>query len=602
MRKFSFQLILFVFFVGCLSLFINTKNTVAFGLQPRCIESIVEDGTIHLDNAFDKMEYFTSNYTWDSFSYKGHVYINKQPGQFFIGAIPYFFLQLFGITYKSDFNLCCGVVTFFTSVIMTAVMMILLFNIAFNILRNKAKSFLIACFSGFGTLLLPYSGILQHDMCATFFLLLGFYFLFYRYHINNKHPIYMVLLSGFFTGFSFFSSYNAVTIISLICLYVFCKRKTNETILFAVSLFIGISTVLLFNFLVFGNPFSFAIVMYSNFFHQSNEFSISEYLPSILKRVDLYLLSPITAIEFYSPIYIVSYFGILFLPKKYLIEKIILLLAFPIQFFQPCLFGVAGYGWCQYGPRYLLESIPFVMIGLCGYYTKEKKPTVFILFVGMVSIVISAVGTIGVVYCNFYENGFVDYLLRIILNDNLPVYYFVPVGISIILISFLLFFLKKRNPFIKKVTFKQCFSLTGITFFVLIAIYFWFLSYGTWNLFQITYLGTIFDSLGEGILNGTYEVSKFALAWEAFEVNGKYYAYWGPFPALLRIIFNSILKTNYGHWANLSCLIAISLSLYAYLKSLKLALDLNNELSPVWKERIICTALIFLGLGSPFLF
>lgn len=609
-KKLPIQIILFLFFSGCLASFINTGNTLAFGLQSRCIEALVGNRTIFLDNPTDKMEFFTSSYTWDVFSYKDHVYINKAPGQFFLGAIPYLFLKLFGITYKSNFNLSCGVITFFTSILMTSLIMVLLFNISFNILKNRMKSFFVAFFAGFGTLLLPYSGVLQHDMCATFFLFLGFYFLFYRYHISNKHSLCMVLLSGFFTGFSFFNSYNVITIISIICLYVLCKRNINEIVLFFLSLLVGFSVTFIFNFIVFDSPLNFAIVLYSNFFHQSHEFSLSEYLPSILKRIDLYLISPITAIEFYSPIYIISYFGILLLPKKYFVEKTILLLAFPLQFFQPCLFGVAGYGWCQYGPRYLLESIPFTMVGLIGYFAWSKRLPVdkqnllnsFILFFGIVSVVICAVGTIGVVYCNFYEYGFSSYLKRIVANKDLPIYYFAPFAIVATWFSTLLLFVKYKRYTIKTVFNWGFYIIRTITFLFLVIFYIWFLSAKTWNLFQPTYLGTIFDSLGDGILKGTYEVDRFALAWEAFIINGKYYAYWGPFPALLRIFFNGLLKSNYGNWANLSCLIASFLSLCVYFKSLKLILGLNEELSNHFKEKAACIILLLFGLGSPFVF
>ncbi len=117
------QLILFIFFFGLLSLFINTNNIKAFSLQQLSIESIVERGHVYLEGSQTPGFQPVAAPWADAFSYKGHIYSNKQPGLAFIGSIVYFVLYKLGINYKKDAVLTGGLVTLFTSALMTSIMM-----------------------------------------------------------------------------------------------------------------------------------------------------------------------------------------------------------------------------------------------------------------------------------------------------------------------------------------------------------------------------------------------------------------------------------------------------------------------------------------------
>ena len=458
-RKIPFQLILFLFFFGCLTLFINDKNTVAFGLQPLGIQSIVERGHVYLDTPLDRMEYYTSNYTWDVFPYNGHVYLAKQPGQFFIGSAVYFFLYKSGITYQKNSTLVSNLIALFTTVPMVSIIMCLIFNIAFNITRSIKSSFLIAIFSGLGTLLLPYSGLLHHDICATFFLFLGFYYLFKRYHISKSSSSYTILIAGFCIGLALFSSNNTPTTILVLLLYILCKRDLKDISLFTFSLVVGLSASLVFNFIVFGHPLNFPILLYTKFYNLTHEMTFFEYLNSCKERVNQYLFSLITAITFYSPIYLISYIGLFFLPQKYKVERLILLLPLLLSFLQPSLkANFPGYGWCQYGPRYLIESMPFTMIGLSSFFLKKQHSGVnhplfksIVVLIGIISVIICSVGTMGVVYCGYYENAFLNYSKKIIAGE-LPKFIFLPLGITCIIISRILYFIKYPKREILKFT------------------------------------------------------------------------------------------------------------------------------------------------------
>lgn len=435
------QLILFIFFFGCLTLFVNSSEQHAYHFFRNGIRAIVETGHIYID------KYLPVRFNGDdAFDFEdGHRYLNKQPGVFFIGAVVYFFLYKAGITYEKNTALAGSLVTLFTSVIMTSLMGVFLFNIVFALTKSKIYSVITAVFFVFGTLIFPYSGIPHHDIFGTFFVFTGFYLLFYRYRISEKKSYPLIILAAFCTGFALFNSLNTVTLIVLCTIYIFCYRNKKDISLFVYVLIVSLLPTFIFNYLVFGDPF---------FFTGANE-DYKGPVPRLsaentLAKINMYLFSPRYAIPFYSPIFVVSLFGFLSFPRKYLIEMIVLPLAFVLLLCQ--LVNVGSVGGLQFGTRYLLESMPFVLIGLSGFFTKEKgiwgitlnkykylMPVVILL--GIVSVVICSTGSIvGTMYNHFDQrHPFIPYL-NMILSGELPSFPLFSLGVVCILISVLLLF------------------------------------------------------------------------------------------------------------------------------------------------------------------
>ena len=455
------QIILFIFFFGCLSLFLNTTNTSAYGLQGLGISSLIEHGHFYIDDpSSPDTKGYLSNATWDVFQYNDHIYLNKQPGQFIIAGIVYFFLTRLGISYTNNSILVSNLIALCTSVLMTAIMLTLLFNISLKLTDSKMYSFIVSSFCGLGTIILPYSMIPHHDIYATFFLFLGFYLLFHKYRILKRDSsFFQIALAGLSVGFSLFNSCNVFAVILSMVLYVVLNKDAKDIILFIIFLLVGLFPSFLFNYLVLDYPLHFPATIYSSTMSNPlGNITVTQFsVQNLVQKIDAYLLSPLTSITFFSPIVIISLLGFILFPKRYSNEKITLLLLFVFQLLQ--LSTIEAIGWCQYGPRYLLESIPFTLIGLSGFFVEEKNsigqflikskyllPTIF--SVGLVSIVICAVGTMGVIYCGYYENAFLCYLKKII-SGELPNYYFIPIGIACILISILLYFLRYPNNYKK---------------------------------------------------------------------------------------------------------------------------------------------------------
>lgn len=449
-----FSLIFFIFSFGTLAIFINSNDTNEYGLQQTGIEAIVERGHVYLEGSQTPQIQPKA----DFFTYKGHNYAAKQPGLFFIGSIPYFFLHKVGITYQKDVPIAGGFVTLFTSILMTALMMVLLFHIAVLFTSSKGYSALIACFFGFGTTIFPYSGITHHDIYGTFFSFLAFFFLFYNYRMRKKPRNSLLLLGGFFAGFALFSSMLSMVNVIIVALYVLAQRKPKHVLLFCIGFLVGILPVFIFNWVVFDHPLNFYTKV-GNFSDVTPRFSIK----NVLDKLYFYLLSPTSAILFFSPVFVLGLLGFVLFPRRYRIEKIILPLTFFLLLAHLSTLDTVGH--MMYGPRYLLPSMPFILIGLCGFFAKDKTAlgariqkwrlmTPFIVFAGIISIIINTAGSmIGTMRWVFNrENAFVEYMFKIITAD-LPDYHFASLGIFLIFVSLILHYLKYSEEY-KKVIYK----------------------------------------------------------------------------------------------------------------------------------------------------
>ena len=113
------------------------------------------------------------------------------------------------------------------------------------------------------------------------------------------------------------------------------------------------------------------------------------------------------------------------------------------------------------------------------------------------------------------------------------------------------------------------------------------------------WLSSVYDSLGSHLLRLNAEVDPDAIQWEGLRVKNKVYAYFGPFPAFLRIILNAVWPDFYGQWSRLTCLIAALLSVVAFGTMARIVLAHNVRLSEGMR-RFLCAALVLgFAFGTP---
>lgn len=165
-----------------------------------------------------------------------------------------------------------------------------------------------------------------------------------------------------------------------------------------------------------------------------------------------------------------------------------------------------------------------------------------------------------------------------------------------------------------KAEFKNSFYLTphaaGV-FLLILIVYFWLITYGSGKLFEIRddsgtggmdlVNGVPYDSLGESLLEGRAEVDPGSILWEGFLIHGETYMYFGPFPALLRILPNLLFPDMYGRWSRIFCLSASVLCLFAFIFIIKNCLGKNQYLTLAEKKLYFTISLLGFGLGTPLL-
>lgn len=136
-------------------------------------------------------------------------------------------------------------------------------------------------------------------------------------------------------------------------------------------------------------------------------------------------------------------------------------------------------------------------------------------------------------------------------------------------------------------------------YLLIVSLYWMLVTRFTGELIATEWLGSVYDSLGEHLLHLNAEVDQDAIRWERLTVNNKTYAYFGPFPAFVRIILNAMMPQFRGQWSRVSCLLAAALSVLAVsLMAKRVAAE--NKLLSRGRREVLC-ALLTLGFafGTP---
>lgn len=423
-----------VFFIY--GIFVNSNDQNAYTLQHAGIEALAERGTLYVDGSPTPQ----LKQVGDVFNHEGHLYAAKQPGQFFIGAVIYFILHLFGFSYANNYLLASSLVTWFTSCLMTSGIVIMLFKITLIFTRNKRLGLLASIFYGFGTMAFPYSGVTHHDAYGAFFIFASFYLLVVNHYANPSGRIIYPILSGIAAGLSIFTSVLPLFILIAEILYLLSYKRLKHILLFMAFCAISASPLLLYNYFSFGNP-----ILPANIAGNFNDTYPIFSLENIIKKIRFYLFSPNTSIYVFSPIVVFSFIGILFIPRQYIKERLFLL--FQSIFLFSYLTMMTTVGHCQYGPRYLIPTLPFLGLGLCGYWMGFnsgffskilgfKYLKAIIIIAGATSIVISTVGACqGTMYCSLDIWAFRAYLAKII-RGSFPEFPLFKVAAPLLLVTF----------------------------------------------------------------------------------------------------------------------------------------------------------------------
>lgn len=150
------------------------------------------------------------------------------------------------------------------------------------------------------------------------------------------------------------------------------------------------------------------------------------------------------------------------------------------------------------------------------------------------------------------------------------------------------------NSFRKMRFFLFAILLVGVLF-----VYYFFVTRFTMDLFKLEMLGYVFDSLARNLLLGNSTVDFSSIEWEAYFINNKFYTYWGPFPAFIRMIPLILSHPMYGMLTRFSCFLSAILSLIYFTLSINLV---TGKLSVLLRSVMRVLLILGFSFASPLFF
>jgi len=413
--------------------------------------SIIEKNTLDI-NAY-------ANFTGDRILVNGKYYSDKAPGiSLFLSPI-YF---IFKVSFRDEFgnnkyvlvpqpqfnttvyfiedNLEKSVLAAMTFGVillssLVGALSVVLFRRILLFYFNKNTSLILSILFGLSSLVFPYSTVLMGNSFSLFLLLLSFYVLQKDY--RQKYVIVGILL-----GLSFIVDYTSILVILPLIFFIWNKTSKSEKIKLFLSSVLGILPLFVYSFSVFNNPIGF--LAYYNFIDPSiypctygkkyfefcpEPLSLSlKSLPDIslvlaFKILHLFIF-PYRGILFYNPFlsfFIVNLFFV-FKRNRQLFYFSLFTFLFSIVLVS---FYSYWFGGSSFGPRYLVNSLPLMILPI-GYLLEDEKfkRRKILIFLFSLSILIStfhmflstATNWEGVIvvfdktdaylYANWYEKSF----------------------------------------------------------------------------------------------------------------------------------------------------------------------------------------------------
>ena len=136
------------------------------------------------------------------------------------------------------------------------------------------------------------------------------------------------------------------------------------------------------------------------------------------------------------------------------------------------------------------------------------------------------------------------------------------------------------------------------------AIFAWMLLVGRADLFAHEVLGEAYDAQARSLLHGHWDVPASVISFERFAINGRFYMYFGPWPAILRMPFIAFTHELDGRLSRLSMLLAFGVLLaFTARIAWQARLGLRGNAPMGWRSLVATGGFVFVvGGGSTALF
>lgn len=358
----------------------------------------------------------------DIISISGHFYSGKAPGTFFLGLVPFWLsdeiLTAIGVAPGIRYHFT----TYFSSVLtislLGALLVVILYWLGLRLKANDRDSAAAALTLALGTSLFPFSTLFFSHVATAFCLLFGYYhMLAYRQDIaTDPNRTRRLLWAGLALGFSMVLEYPAVIAVVILLGYFVAslisiehppKQIGSAVAKLLLSVVIGLTPLLLYNILVFNNPF---YITYEFYAHSETEFAAHK-LGILGIRVPLWDWSawpqfwsnlreitykPLRGLFFNNPALILIFIGfpLLFRARRDLDTWLALIMFLAYLSFNACFGNSITYwgGGASFGPRNLLVSLPFLSPPLLACLGSRRWRPAFVTL-ALVSILFCLMAT-----------------------------------------------------------------------------------------------------------------------------------------------------------------------------------------------------------------
>lgn len=384
---------------------INLHDQRGFNLQQMGVDAIVEHGTYTLGHS----KHPNLQPRGDVFRKDGKLFAAKQPGQFTIAAISYFFIRAAGYNYDDNYDLTASLVTLFSTSLMSALAIMLLYK-TLLLWRFTPQVSLFALFPlAFASPWLIFSGIEHHDIMASSLIIYALYCIEKNALEHENSKLSLALLAGLFLGLSVFVSMLPALIVAAIGLYAISRFSVHITAATGLGFLLGLLPLAIYNGYYFGSPFTQANVAgnYADTFFNFSWAQFSHHLNAYFGVDGL-------SLWYYSPLLMVGL--ICFVCAKELCVRTRLFIGLAILLHMLYLLNIETLGTCQYGPRYLIPLLPFFTIGLASLVNRflNHSPLVFGITYSVFatySFIVTIFGALGgVIYCNLPRFALLQYM------------------------------------------------------------------------------------------------------------------------------------------------------------------------------------------------
>ncbi|MBS1209166.1 MAG: hypothetical protein H6R19_1564 [Proteobacteria bacterium] len=351
-----FALRVFLFFWLLYGCTINIDNLRAYTLQQMGPDALVTHHTLTLGHS--QLPQLQPG--GDTFSYKGHTFAAKQPGQFLWSGIAYQTIKPFGISYEKNYDQAAAWVTWLSASFLAAAGLGMLYKLL-SLWMFSTRSSLIAVLTiGASSHWWVYAGIAHHDIMAAVLLLTSVYVFEVARLQHQPHVTLRLFTAGILLGLVPFTSMLPALMVLVALIYMFLNLTWRRELLpFIAGLSVGLLPLSIYNQLYFGSALTQANV--------AGNYADTFFSPSIqqaLHHLNAYLGIGGISVWKFTPALATGSFGWFFLGVSLKKQRFLILgMAATLLSY---LINIETMGSCGFGPRYLLPLLPWCAVGVAA--------------------------------------------------------------------------------------------------------------------------------------------------------------------------------------------------------------------------------------------